>query len=132
MPCPRLHLALGFLLLASGCGTSTSRPPPPRAAATPRWESKLGVDHPLTGVIVDVARGRRVTEAELVAHVQSSGVVLVGEIHDNPDHHRLQARLLQAFAATHPAPAIVFEMLDRGRQSDVDASLTAHPGDADA
>jgi uncharacterized iron-regulated protein len=98
----------------------------------PRWESKLGVDHPLTGVILDVARGRRVGEGELVACVQAADVVLLGEIHDNPDHHRLQARLLQAFATAHDAPAVVFEMLDRDRQPAVDESLATHPGDADA
>ena len=98
----------------------------------PRWESKLGVDHPLTGVILDVAGGRRVSEAELVARVQAADIVLVGEIHDNPDHHRLQARLLQAFSATHHAPAVAFEMLNRDQQSAVDASLVAHPGEADA
>jgi uncharacterized iron-regulated protein len=97
-----------------------------------RWESKLGVDHPLTGVILDVAGGRRMSEAELVSRVQAAGIVLIGEIHDNPDHHRLQAHLLQAFAATHAAPAVVFEMLDRDQQPAVDASLVAHPGEADA
>jgi uncharacterized iron-regulated protein len=83
-------------------------------------------------VIVDVARGRRLSEAELVARVQTAGIVLVGEIHDNPDHHRLQARLLQAFVATHPTASVVFEMLNRDQQQAVDASLAAHPGDADA
>ncbi|MGH7438830.1 MAG: ChaN family lipoprotein [Polyangiaceae bacterium] len=83
-------------------------------------------------MILDVAAGRRITEAELVAGVQAAPIVLVGEIHDNPDHHRLEARLLQSFATTHPAPAVVFEMLDRGQQPTIDASLAAHPADADA
>jgi uncharacterized iron-regulated protein len=123
---------LRLVLVISGCNATTTRPPPPSAPARLQWESPRGVDHPLAGVIVDVAGARRVTEAELVARVQAAGIVLVGEIHDNPDHHRLQARLLHAFAATHPAPAVVFEMLDRDRQRAVDASLAAHPGDADA
>jgi uncharacterized iron-regulated protein len=58
--------------------------------------------------------------------------VLVGETHDNPDHHRLEARLIDAFAAGNHAPAVVFEMLDRDRQPAVDASLSAHPDDVDA
>jgi uncharacterized iron-regulated protein len=83
-------------------------------------------------VIMDVATGRRMTESDLLSRVQSAPIVLVGEIHDNPDHHHLQARLLQSFAATHPSPAVVFEMLDRDRQSTIDATLSAHPADADA
>jgi uncharacterized iron-regulated protein len=126
------RLALSLVLTAAGCTAATTHPPRPQASAAPRWESQLGVDHPLAGVIVDVAGGRRVSETELLAHVQTAGIVLVGESHDNPDHHRLQARLLQAFATTHDAPAVVFEMLDRDQQSAVDASLAAHPGDADA
>jgi uncharacterized iron-regulated protein len=83
------------------------------------------------GVIWDVANRRAVGEGELVARVQAANVVLVGETHDNPDHHRLQAALLGAFAARHDAPAVVFEMLDREQQATVDASLQAHPRDVD-
>ena len=72
------------------------------------------------------------SEAEFTARVQRADIVLVGETHDNPDHHRLEATLLQAFSTTHHAPAVVFEMLNRQQQSAVDASLAAHPGDADA
>jgi uncharacterized iron-regulated protein len=129
---PLSRLVLGLALAAAGCTASTKQSPSLQTPAEPRWESKLGVDHPLTGVILDVAAGRRVSEAELVARVQAAGIVLVGETHDNPDHHRLQARLLQAFAATHEAPAVVFEMIDRDRQPAVDASLMEHPHDADA
>lgn len=97
-----------------------------------RWESHLDVDHPLVGTIRDVAARRRVDERELTTRVRLSDMVLVGETHDNPDHHRLEARLVEAFAAGHEAPAVVFEMLDRDRQPAVDASLSAHPGDVDA
>jgi uncharacterized iron-regulated protein len=79
-----------------------------------------------------VAARRRVDERELATRVRSSDVVLVGETHDNPDHHRLEARIVDAFAAGHDAPAVVFEMLDRDRQPAVEASLSAHPGDVDA
>src|SRR6185312_5834759 len=97
-----------------------------------RWESPLGVDHPLAGVLWDVAAGRRIDERELDARVRAASIVLVGETHDNPDHHALEARLLAVFADAHPAPAVVFEMLDRQQQPAVDASLATHPGDADA
>jgi uncharacterized iron-regulated protein len=120
------------VLFALGCSRGPSRPPAPQTPAPARWQSTLGVDHPLTGVIWDVTARRRVDEAELAARVRGADLVLVGETHDNPDHHRLQADLVRAFASSHDAPAVVFEMIDLRRQPAVDASLRAHPGDADA
>ncbi len=130
----RLALGLVLVALVTPACTNTNRAPPapqPQPAAA-RWQSQGGLDHPLVGVIVEVASQRRVSEAELTARVQAANIVLVGESHDNPDHHRLEASLLQAFATAHRAPAVVFEMLDRERQPAVDASLAAHPDDADA
>src|SRR6516165_3133522 len=91
---PRLALGL-LLMMALACASSTGphAPAPPWASAL-HWESRLDIDHPLVGVVWDVAAKRPVTERELSARVQSSTIVLVGEAHDNPDHHRLQARLL--------------------------------------
>jgi uncharacterized iron-regulated protein len=117
-------------LVCLACSTPKMAPAP--APAPARWESPLGADHPLAGVVFDVSSGRRASEAELSARVQASDIVLVGETHDNPDHHRLQASILRTFAAAHPAPAVVFEMLNRDQQPAVDATLAAHPGDADA
>jgi uncharacterized iron-regulated protein len=84
------------------------------------------------GVIWDVAARKPASLPELVARVQAAEIVLVGEAHDNPDHHRLQALLIAAFAARHTAPAVVFEMLDREQQPAVGSSLDARPGDVDA
>ncbi len=136
MPACPPRLALGLVLVALGCASSNRAhqvPQPPQPEPAPaRWQSKLDIDHPLVGVIVDVAAQRRVSEAELTARVQAADIVLVGETHDNPDHHRLEAALLQAFATTHRAPAVVFEMLNREQQPVVDSSLATHPTDADA
>lgn len=122
-----------MLLATTTCaGPRAARPPgegPPRAE---HWESGLDAAHPLIGVVWDVNGHRWASEAELVARVQRSDVVLVGETHDNPDHHRLEARLLAAFAARHTTPAVVFEMLDREQQPIVDATLRSRPDDVDA
>ncbi len=121
------------MFAALGCaGSDTSRPPRQLESAPAQWQSKRGIDNPLVGVIVDVAAHRHVSEREFIARVQAADIFLVGETHDNPDHHRLEALLLEAFGSAHPAPAVVFEMLNRERQPAVDASLTSHPGDADA
>ncbi len=120
-------------LVAPACSGPNKVHPSPQPASTPaRWQSQRDIDHPLVGVIVDLAAQRRVSEAQLIARVQAADIVLVGETHDNPDHHRLEGALVQAFAATHHAPAVVFEMLNRQQQPVVDGSLATHPNDADA
>jgi uncharacterized iron-regulated protein len=107
-------------------------PPQPPQARAETWQSTLDRAHPLVGTVWSVGEDRSVAEAELAARVGAADVVLVGEIHDNPDHHGLEARLLRAFAVQHPALAVVFEMLEVGMQPTIDATLRAHPGDADA
>jgi uncharacterized iron-regulated protein len=126
------RLALGLVLLVSACTTSSfSHPPAAQPTDSVTWQSKLDVRHPLVATIWDAVALRRVDETELTARVQAAEIVLVGETHDNPDHHRLEAALISAFAARHTSPAVVFEMLDRQRQPAVDSSLSAHPGDVD-
>ena len=128
---PALVLVL-VTVVTAGCTKANRAQPSPPSVAAARWQGTLGADHPLAGVILDIAAQRRVSEAELTARVAAADIVLVGETHDNPDHHRLEASLLRAFASAHPAPAVVFEMLNREQQPDIDASLAAHAGDADA
>lgn len=50
----------------------------------------------------------------LTAHLADSGILLLGEVHDNGDQHALRGHLLDAIAADlarqgRPAPAVVFE-----------------------
>lgn len=132
--CRSWRLGVGgiALLATTTCaGAPLTRLPGERPPGGEHWESRLDAAHPLTGVVWDVNGHRRASEAELVARVQSSDVVLVGETHDNPDHHRLEARLLGAFAERHTTPAVVFEMLDREQQPIVDATLRLRPDDVD-
>jgi len=94
-------------------------------------------DHPLVGTIWSRAHDGPVALATLEAALADARFVLLGEAHDNPDHHRIQARLVRALARRDPPPAVVFEMLDPARQDAIDAFLAAAPGaggarDADA
>jgi uncharacterized iron-regulated protein len=56
--------------------------------------------------------------------------VLLGEKHDNPDHHALQARLLRAMVLGGRKPVVAFEMFDGDDQPALDASRRDHPRDA--
>lgn len=112
-----LRISVAFLIAASCAGL---RPAPPLQAD---WQSPLHRDHPLVGRIWDVRAGRFVPEGELLAAVTRGRFVLLGETHDNADHHALQARLLRAILAGGRRPALAFEMLDLDQQPEVDAVL---------
>jgi len=74
-----------------------------------------------------VGEDRSVGERELVGRLAGARFVLLGEAHDNPEHHRLQARLLERLVLAGRTPAVAFEMLSVDRQDAVDRAL-AEPG----
>ena len=84
--------------------------------------------HSLTGKIWD-ARGRKlVTASELTARLTGVDFVLLGEAHDNRDHHRYQAAVLSALVAQGARPALALEQFDSEYQSAIDAALAARAG----
>lgn len=103
-----------WLWIATACLPKLPPPPPtfpgaPEPVGDP-WSAVMYADDPLVGRIWDVHRRAWASEEQLVADLKTVDVVLVGEKHDNPDHHRLQARIVTAL---RPA-SCVFEMLDDG------------------
>jgi uncharacterized iron-regulated protein len=56
--------------------------------------------------------------------------VLLGERHDNPDHHRLQAEVLRSLIAAGRRPAVGFEMFDLDDAGAIAGHLEAAPNDA--
>lgn len=102
-----------------------------RADAPPAgWVSPLGRDHPLTGRIWLTQDGRFATADEAVAKLAVARFVLLGEKHDNSDHHRLQAWLVQRLVAQQ-RPAIALEAIDEGQAPALEAHLAFRPADAD-
>jgi len=69
---------------------------------------------------------------ELERRARAARFVLLGEVHDNPVHHRLEARVIAALATDPRPPAVAFEMLDRARQPAIDAFLAEGGRDPDA
>lgn len=112
--------------------------PEPMTAATlaaglppvPAWDSALARDHPLTGKIWLPAQGRFATPEEVLPALLEARFVLLGEKHDNADHHRIQAWLLAALVDGGRRPTVAFEMLDRDQEPVLADYLAAHPGDA--
>ncbi len=116
LPRPSFASALGsLLLLISGCAGPAQLMP--RSA----FEHELGREHPLTGRIWSRARHDFVAPRELYAELDRAQIVLLGETHDNIDHHRLQARLLERWLSRHTRASIAFEMLDDSQAAGLSA-----------
>lgn len=84
------------------------------------WTTQLDRAHPLVGRVWDCRRAAYVEADAMLEVVGAARIVLLGEKHDNPDHHRLQARVLQSIVARGRRPALAFEMLETDQQPDVD------------
>src|SRR5207249_5799780 len=94
------------------------------------WESPAERAHPLVGRIWDVKAGTFIPEDTLVARLVASRFVLLGERHDNPDHHVLQAKLLRAMVEAGRRPAVGFEMLATDDAPAIVRYLARSPKDA--
>ena len=94
------------------------------------WESPAERAHPLVGRIWDVKAGAFIGEDVLVARLVASRFVLLGERHDNPDHHVLQAKLVHAMIEAGRRPALGFEMLTTDDAPAVIRYLARSPKDA--
>ena len=89
------------------------------ATAKDGWTSQRFQDHPLVGTIWN-SDSEAVTISELEKALANARFVLLGEIHDNPDHHRLQAQLIDGLVRKGRRPAIVFEMIPANLQPELD------------
>jgi uncharacterized iron-regulated protein len=75
--------------------------------------------------IYDVRAGRFVDEAALVADLARARYRLLGEIHDNPLHHTIRARLLGEIARRGVHPAVVMEQFDLDHEMALRAAQNA-------
>ncbi|MCY1174862.1 heme-binding uptake, Tiki superfamily, ChaN [compost metagenome] len=113
----RILLPCLFALLV-GCQSHSVTPPPAPIAPEGRQHAELGV-------VRELATGRTLTPQELVERSAAAPRVLVGEQHDNPDHHALQVWLLRELAAQRPQGSLLMEMLNPDQQAKVDAAQAA-------
>lgn len=63
----------------------------------------------------------RSRDEELLLRLKASRFRLLGEVHDNPEHHAIRARLLDALGRAGLKPAVAFEQFD----SEHDVALQA-------
>lgn len=109
---PFIFAALSVLLPVLFTATASAAPSEPWSS----WANTSVSSHPLNGKIWSKEKAGFITSEELAEAVGQADMLLLGEYHDNADHHRLQAWLVQAFAkakasAGKPKPPVVFEMI---------------------
>jgi uncharacterized iron-regulated protein len=92
------------------------------------WAKEARKQHPLAGSVYSPKHGglatlpSGMTAALLLLTGKQGGMVLVGEVHDNPIHHKLQAWLIELNAKTwrDRRPGIVFEQIRVDQQPALD------------
>jgi uncharacterized iron-regulated protein len=94
------------------------------------WKSTFGRNHALTGRIWDVSSARFIDRQSFVTRLARADFVLLGEKHDNPDHHQLQAEILRSLIARRRRPAVGFEMFGLDDATAIAGHLAAAPNDA--
>ena len=100
------------MLLLSAC---TARSPEFSDTWSGIWVSPLHGDHALAGRIWDSRLQQFVTPEELLAGLREARFLLLGEKHDNADHHRLQSAVLESLIDSDAVSGVAFEMIDASR-----------------
>jgi uncharacterized iron-regulated protein len=130
-------LSLSALLASAigGCATRAAEPvtPGPSPASVPparleiaAWTTHHGADQGLVGHLYDPRQHRMVSREEAEARVRKASVLVVGEKHDNPDHHRIEAELI-AVATEGRKGSLVVEMIARDKQAALTGAESGTP-----
>ncbi len=106
---------LFILLLLSAC-TLTEKTP----------ESVQLSQHPLLNKIWDVAEQKFISKAQLNQPMLSHDIILLGETHDNKQHHQLQADVVTLLIENNQLPAVAFEMLNQNQQESINQFQKNH------
>jgi len=110
---------IAFLLVAALSGCSV-----------PSAQSTYGRDHPLAGQIWEVSSSKFIDRQSVMTRLARADYVLLGERHDNPEHHRLQAQVLRGLIAAGRRPVVGFEMFAIDQAGAIANQLARAPDDA--
>ena len=86
-------------------------------------------DHPLVGKLWDMNSRSFINEDELITRIIASDVLMLGEVHDNVEHHELQQKLFKARIESGRQPALMMEQLDAQSQPILDQALAGEDRD---
>jgi uncharacterized iron-regulated protein len=87
--------------------------------------SKTPATHPLLGKIRDAKTDSWLMPEDVMRAASAADFVLLGETHDNAEHHRLQLAMVESIAQTKRRPALAMEQFDRENQAAIDLAFRA-------
>ncbi len=114
----KLNLYLLPCLIIASCATGSQNSD---------WTTKVDGKHPLVGMIWDVQNKKFISKSELVSSVAKAKYAILGEKHDNPDHHRLQAEIVDGVGNSGRKAILGFEQIDVSKRSALDAHFDINP-----
>jgi uncharacterized iron-regulated protein len=117
------------LLMLTAVLATASPMAAPAAHAETQWLSTHFRDHPLVGTIW-TSDFKPMTPEQLETAVLEANFVLLGEIHNNADHHRLQAQMVETLVRAGRRPAVIWEMIPASMQADLNRHLQSGSKDA--
>lgn len=79
--------------------------------------------HYMRGQAINTSSGKRITFDELILALGSKDIIFIGEVHDNPEHHLIQAQVLQAMMTRYGPVDIAAEAFQHNRQAVIDRYL---------
>ncbi|MEP9318323.1 ChaN family lipoprotein [Pseudomonas sp. LABIM340] len=112
-------LLVPLLALLAACQAQVAAPP------LPVWQSREGRNSAELGVIHDLRSGEQLSPGQLLDRLAAAPRVIVGEQHDNPDHHALELWLARALAERRPTGSVLLEMLNPDQQSAVSVAQSS-------
>lgn len=115
-----------MLLLLVLAGTSACLSPPQQTSAT----DPPNQAHPLIGKIWSPDTASFIDSDDLAAAVVDADYLLLGEVHDNPRHHQLQAWLISVFAGAPQSVTVGFEQINSDQAAPLAQYLLEFPGSA--
>lgn len=116
----------GFALVAVGeTANAEARPTELPASISISWSTKGGLDHALVGKVWSRESQSLVDPAQLEETLRSAEIAIVGEIHDNPDHRRVQVLLWRAMRSGARQVPLVMEQINAAQQRGLDKFTAA-------
>jgi len=104
-------LILAALLALTACSASVvSEPKSAQVANSP------------AGKIIDLHSGQTLSAEQLLQQLAQQPRVIVGEKHDNLQHHQIEQWLVQQLPSQRPQGSVLMEMLTPNQQAKVDSS----------
>lgn len=130
-----LSLSLPLAPLLSGCASPSLSTPTTGATPLPDLPAPtapLGRAHPLVGTLWHCATRQTLLTTDLAALLARHRWIMLGETHDNPDHHRFQGWCVATATAMarqqgRPLPAMVWEMITDEQAAALDSFMSGTP-----